>query len=392
MNRIPVSRLQQRLSQARAIMKDAGVDALVVYGNPSRIGGGGTFHHLVGWSPGGASSTLVIPAEGDVVVVSAGPNVTRVFNQRLDGFGSARAYTDGADFAAKTVSALKSTGAARIGIAGENDMSHQLQSAIATTFPTRVGLDRPLNQMRLARDADELAMQQRGADIAVAMVKTAMDVGRRPDATPAGIMTEVELCGRRMGSENAGLWLATGERPPTTYFELFELNETIGPKDRVQLGATLQMEGYFAQCLRTGVRGKPSQELLDCTARLIEMQDKALATLVPGQPLSRLSDVLEAEINAFCPYERTADPFRFQSCHSIGISYAEPSCAGVLNAGRDKSKDSEGPLVTENMVIEIHPNFTLPSLGHVCIGDMALVTATGARWITNASRELFRLD
>lgn len=391
MHRIPLSRLQQRLAKARAIMNDAGVDAVVVYGNPARIGGGGTLPHLVGWSPGGAASTLIIPARGEVAVVSAGPNVTRVFNQRLVGLGSASAYSDGADFANRTVAALRSTGARRIGIAGENEMSHQLRSPIAAAFPDRVALDRPLNEMRLARDADELAIQQHGADIAVAMVHTAMEVARRADARPADIMTEVEVCGRRMGSENAGLWLATGERPPTTYFELFELNETIGPRDRVQLGATLQLEGYFAQCLRTGVRGAPSQELRDCTARLIEMQDKALASLVPGQPLSRLSDVLEAEIDAFCPYERTDDPFRFQSCHAIGISYAEPSCAGVLNAGRDKSKDPGGPLVTENMVIEIHPNFTLPSLGHVCIGDMALVTATGARWITNAPRELVRL-
>ena len=187
-------------------------------------------------------------------------------------------------------------------------------------------------------------------------------------------MVEVEACGRRLGADSAGLWLATGEAPPVTYFELFELNPTIGPRDRIQLGTTVQVEGYFAQCLRTGALGKPSRELLDVTARMVEMQDRALETLVPGRPLSRLGDVLEAGIDAVCPYERTADPFRFQSCHALGINYAEPSCAGVLDASRDKANDAQGPLVAENMVLEIHPNFTMPSLGHVCIGDMALVT------------------
>ncbi len=388
---IPLSRLQLRLAATRAIMAGSGVDTLVVFGNPSRIGGGGVLHYLCGWSPGGAASTLIVPLSGDLQVVSAGPNVTRVFNQRLVGLGAATAYAGTADLARKTVAAVQALGGGTIATYAEGEMPVILRDALDQTFPRRASLDKLLHDMRLRRDDDEIAMHLRGAEIAVAMVDTAMRVGGMADATPAQIMTEVELTGRRMGSENAGLWLATGERPPTTYFELFELNDSLGPNDRVQLGATLQVEGYYAQCLRTGIRGTPTQELLDCTARLIDMQDKALATLVPGQPLSRLSDVLEAEIDAFCPYERTADPFRFQSCHALGINYAEPSCAGVLNAARDKSKDGEGPLVMENMVIEIHPNFTLPTLGHVCIGDMALVTATGAKWITDYPRELIRL-
>lgn len=384
--------LRKRLAKARAIMSEAGVDALLVCGNPSRIGGGGTLAHLVGWSPGESYSTLVVPMAGDLVVIAEGPNITSVFNQRLAGIGAAQAYSDGADMAAKTVHALRATDPARIGVAGEAQMSHQLHLSIAAAFPRKTSLDEPLDDMRLVRDLEELAIQQISTDVAEEMVHTAMNVARRGGATPLDIMAETEFRGRQLESENPRLWLATGEHPQSTYYELFELQRTIGPRDRIQIGTTVQMEGYFAQCLRTGVRGTPSRELLDCTARLVEIQDKALAALVPGEPLARLSDVLEAEIDAFCPYERTADPFRFQSCHAIGISYAEPSCAGALNAQRDKSRDAEGPLVTENMVLEIHPNFTLPSLGHVCIGDMALVTATGARWMTNLPRALIRLD
>jgi Xaa-Pro aminopeptidase len=43
------------------------------------------------------------------------------------------------------------------------------------------------------------------------------------------------------------------------------------------------------------------------------------------------------------------------------------------------------------MVIEVHPNFTVPDLGHVCAGDMALVTASGAEWITAFPRGLVEL-
>ena len=63
-----------------------------------------------------------------------------------------------------------------------------------------------------------------------------------------------------------------------------------------------------------------------------------------------------------------------------------------MNPERDRSKDSSLPLIAENQVFEIHPNFTIPGLGHICIGDMALVTASGAKWITSTPREIVRLD
>ena len=126
-------------------------------------------------------------------------------------------------------------------------------------------------------------------------------------------------------------------------------------------------------------------------ARLVEMQDRALATLAPGRPMQNLVDRLEADIDAYCPYSRASDPFRFQSCHALGINYAEPSCVTALSPDRDRGADANLPLIRENMIFEIHPNFTLPELGHVCIGDMARVTATGAEWITNTPRELILL-
>lgn len=389
--RIPQARLSERVARTRTIMAGAGVRTLLIFGRPARLGGGGPLAYLAGWAPGTAASSLILPAEGDLVVISAGPNITRVFAQRLVGLGAARAYADEADLARKTVDALVAAGGP-IGTFGEADMGRAMYQALSDAFPTRTSLDQPLNDMRLFRDADEVVLHQRGAEISVEMVRTAMDIGSRQGATPADIMVEAEARGRRLGAEFAGLWLATGEAPPVTCFELFELEPTLGSNDRIQLGTTVQVEGYFAQCLRTGALGKPSRQLLDVTARLVEMQDRALETLVPGEPLFRLSDVLEAGIDAVCPHERSADPFRFQSCHALGINYAEPGCAGVLNAARDKRNDAQGPLVAENMVIEIHPNFTMPSLGHVCIGDMALVTPAGARWITNLPRDIVRLD
>jgi Xaa-Pro aminopeptidase len=164
--------------------------------------------------------------------------------------------------------------------------------------------------------------------------------------------------------------------------EQMELTDRIGPHDRVQLGTSLTYQGYFAQGLRIGTLSKPPAKLLEYADILTEIQDAALAVMRPGAKLHLVSDAIESAIDEHCPYERSKDPFRFQSCHGLGLNYVEPGMARDLNAKRDKTVDPAGVSMAENMVIEIHPNFTHPDLGHICAGDMALITASGAQWLT----------
>lgn len=390
-DRISDARLLERIASARAIMDDAGVEVLLVYSHPRP--GGGVLHYLSGWSAW-TGTVLLLPREGRGIILAAGPNNTRVFNQRCSFFADARAYGPVAPLDKLIEAGLSELGAlgGKIGVSGTPYMPATLKASLDGMVREQVFLGDALDALRLVRHEDEVRMHQHAADISVAMVQRVMDLARLPGTTPSDLMIEAELAGRKAGADSASIWLATGVAPPTTYFELFELNETIGPRDRVQLGATVTYEGHFGQCLRTGVRGGISKEMQDCWDRMIEMQDRALATLVPGAPMQNLVDTLEADIDAYCPYTRATDPFRFQSCHALGVNYSEPSYVQAVNPERDRSKDGELPLIAENMVFEIHPNFTIPGLGHVCVGDMALVTSTGAKWITNMPRELIRLD
>jgi len=391
LDRISDDRLTERIGKARAIMADAGVEVLMVYSHPKP--GGGVLQYLAGWAAR-AGTILLLPRQGRGIILSAGPNNTRVFNQRCGFFADARAYGPNASLEKLLGVALGEFGVAggKIGVSGTPYMPAPLRAALDGYVKEQVFLGDALDALRLVRFDDEVRMHQHAADISVAMVERVMELARRPSTTPSDLMIEAELAGRKLGADSASIWLATGEEPPTTYFELFELNPAIGPKDRVQLGATVTYEGHFGQCLRTGVRGGISPEMQSAWDRMIEMQDRALATLVPGAPMQNLVDTLEADIDAFCPFTRATDPFRFQSCHSLGINYSDPSYVQAVNPERDRSKDGSLPLIAENQIFEIHPNFTIPGLGHICVGDMALVTATGAKWITNTPREIVRLD
>lgn len=234
-------------------------------------------------------------------------------------------------------------------------------------------------------------MHRLGAGISDAMIEVAMAAAVQPGMTGARLMAEIEHAGRIRGAGTPGAWLAIGDRPVTTFMEMVEVGAPIGPADRVALGTNLTYEGYFAQGLRMGVRGGPSSALKDRATALIEIQDATLEVLRPGALLHQVSDVIESLIDQLCPYRRDEDPFRFQSCHGLGLSYVEPGMARALNVRRDRSLDPGGVHVRENMVLQIHPNFTDPQLGHVCAGDMAVVTALGAEWITAYPRGLVEL-
>jgi Xaa-Pro aminopeptidase len=393
-DRIPDAQLLARLAEVRRIMATEEVDRLVVFGAPRRTSGGGTVHYLTGWTPLGSPTILLVGLDGPVRILADGPNVARVLRKRAELLGETQTVMGGAPAFARAVHeslASMPAGGGRLAVAGGAQMPLVLHEAIAAATRAPVALDRQLEALRLIRTAEEVAMHARAAAISDAMINRVMELAARAETTPAALMAAAEHEGRRLGADFSGLWLATGERPPTTYFELFELDPELGPHDRIQLGTTLSYEGHFGQSLRMGIRGRPSQAIRDCASRLVDMQEEVLSLMRPGVPMHQIVDRLEALIDADCPYERLSDPFRFQSCHALGVDYSEPAYATALSPARDRSSDGDGPLLAEHMVFEIHPNFTLPELGHVCAGDMAVITASGAKWLTGTPRGLVEL-
>ena len=395
--RIAEATLRRRIAAARAVAEKLDVEALLLYAAPRRLEGGtqttGNVHYFTGWTPLGAPSAIVLPAGGEPIVIAGGSNEARVFRERAGGFAEVRQGSRARPFAELIRTALVDgrNVRPRVGIAGGREMPAALHGPLAEACEF-VAADRPIHDLRLVREPEEVACHRRAAAMSDRMIQRAMDLAVVPGVTPAEIMSEVEFAGRRMGADLAGLWLATGPAPPVTCFELFELPPAIGPHDRIQLGTIVSYEGHFAQGLRVGVRGRASRELKDCAQALTDIQDAALAELVPGRPVHRVVDIIEGLIDRHCPFSRSADPFRFQSCHGLGLDYSEPCMSGSLSPDRDRAGGADGPLIGENMVFEIHPNFTVPGLGHVCVGDTAVATPQGGELLTRFPRGLVMLD
>lgn len=375
-----------RIRQGRRLLDQLGLDALMAYSAPRGLAAGTRTSGNIGWfagfSPIWASSLLVLTPER-AAIIAPGKNEVRLFTTRVGeafevlGPGPAGIMDRATELLA---------GYTQVGTAGAAELPLAFAAQLASAQPRATAIDPDLRALRLKREPVEIALHRRASEISDAMIARAFAYAATPGATPARLMAEVEHEGRAHGADVSRLWLATGPTPPVTYFDMFELPTTLRRGDRVQLGTMVSYEGYFAQGLRIGSLGLPDPLLVDAVDRICAIQDAALEQIWPGQPVHGLVDLIETRINAICPFSRNTDPFRFQSCHGLGLDYSEPGVAEALSPRRDRSQDATRPVFQPGMVFEIHPNFTLPGLGHVCAGDVALVTETSAEWLTRFPR------
>jgi Xaa-Pro aminopeptidase len=388
---VGLGRVPERLAAARAAIAATGSTALVVAATGAGESGS-ILRYLLGWMPANSDAFLVLPVDGEPVLVSADRNRARAFGMRLNGAVRVHKTLDAIAALRRELGAIRS--GARITAMGIGDLtvtrSAQFTAALDgfdVVFDESAVVD--LRARRVAIDADAHVTATRIADAIVQHVLTL--AGTRGMSGPE-LMAQAEYVGRRLGADSAGCWLAIGDRPAETYFDMFELLDDVPRTARVQIGATVMADGVFGQVLRIGVFGEPDAQLLTMADELVRLQDAALAAIRPGEPITVIGDVLEAGIDRLTPLSRADDPFRFQSHHAMGASYSEPWAAPFTDAARDRSRDAGAPVLVPGQVYEIHPNFTHPVLGHVCAGDVALVTDDGARWLSRTPRGILRLS
>lgn len=388
---IPQGVLEERIERAREMAAERGLVALVLC-SASRAGGagqsGGNTAYFLGYSTFNGPAALLVPTKGRPIVFGPGSNEKRMLKARVSTVAEVR---QAADFGVGIAEALSEFGIrddAPIGLAGRPDLPVRVERNLTARLPRLIDVDAAVHELRAVVDPSDVEHQREASRISDLMIARAFEAAMEPGMTPARLMAEVEFAGRALGAESAKLWLAVGPNPPITSFEYFELAPTISLGDRVQLGTTVCVEGHFTQGLRMAILGEPSRELVKTVDTLLGIQDAALAVMAPGKPAHAVSDVLESLVDANCPYTRQDDPFRFQSCHQLGLDYSDPPLAYALSASRDKRLDAQGPVLRVGQVVEIHPNYNLPGLGHVCAGDAAVVTETGAEWLTRYPRGL----
>ncbi|TCO59582.1 M24 family metallopeptidase [Actinocrispum wychmicini] len=377
--------LERRLATLRRRAEADGLDAVVVVGAPACLGpvadSPGNVRFLTGWMALYSPAVVVVPCDDQAVVIAVGPHDTRGFASRAGDIFDVRRIAGGPAPFAEAISDVLGT-TRRVGVAGLSELANPLASVV----PSGVAYDGVLHELRLNHYGEFIGLAETVAAISDAMVEAVLTAAAERPCTGADLMTLTEQVGRSLGADYARCWLATGTRPETTYFELTELRAEVAEGHRVQIGTTVAYEGFFGQSLRMGVIGEPTALLAEHAARLTEIQDVAARLMKPGVSLRDFARRITDMVDDACPYDGT-DPFRFQLCHGLGLSYSEPGMRGVSGVAQVDPRFAD-VVFAQDMVIEVHPNYSVPGLGHVCAGDMARVTAAGGVWLTRSARGL----
>ena len=154
-------------------------------------------------------------------------------------------------------------------------------------------------------------------------------------------------------------------------------NLVFEPGDVLVTGASAPLWGYLSELERTMFVGEPSPEHERMFARMLELQDTALAAIRPG---ARCSDVDRA-VRALFDEHDLWPYWRHHTGHAIGLRYHE---GPFLDSGDDTE-------IRPGMVFTVEPGLYSPGLGGFRHSDTVLVTDDGIEILTYYPRDLASL-
>ena len=404
--------IERRVAKVRQRMRDRDLGALVVYAAPTDLGlstlTAGNIRYLCNWADKFQPSLMVLPLDADPVLLvyaTLNKHWARELNMWVHDI---RTEEDSSVYGTVAREILNERGIppGGVGVVGRVEMPEPGFKGL-TSGPSPwefVDADDIINEERVIKEPAEIELHRMAAKISDSMLYAVMNGAREPGKQAWQLMVDMEYEGRSLAAEYASGWLATGPEPDFITIKLSHNMRQLQGGDRIQAGTYVVYDGYWGHGLGMGIKGKASPELKHYFDAILEVQNAGIRRLKPGARLRDAVNAMEAAIDEYCPLTWEEDPLRFHPGHGLGLSYydplvtdAFPQSAHFSDSGRtDRGGTWRGQKATDlkvqaGMVIELHPNFSVPGLGIICIGDVVLVTESGVELLTKFPRELFEI-
>jgi Xaa-Pro dipeptidase len=360
---------RERRARLVEAMAEAGIEALVVYGNAWQ----GDYLRY-------AADYGILEGHGIAIVTAAGG--LELFLDSAVEVERAEAETEGVavalapDIGRAVAARLDRIANHRIAAAPRRFLPGFLADA-ARGFTLEDGtalMDRLLMH-KLPGELDAVRRAARLADEAYAVFRKSAIPGRR----------QYELCGaveaylRAEGCPDNFMILGSGGRevmgmtPPS--------DRVIATGDLVTTELTPSVEGYYAQICRTLVVGKANAAQRRAHALYLEALEAGIAAVRPG---ATAGDVARAENDVFRRHglgDYVTDRYTRVRGHGLGL-FAD-SKPHIL--------EDVDTVLAPGMALVVHPNTYHPEIGYMVLGDAVLVTETGAEILIRTPRELFEM-
>ena len=226
---------------------------------------------------------------------------------------------------------------------------------------------------KLPAELDALRRAARLADEGYAVFRDAAQPGKRQfELTGA-----VEAFLRGMGCPDNFMILGSGGRdvmgmtPPS--------DRVVVAGDLVTTELTPAVDGYYAQICRTLVVGKATDAQRRAHALYLEALEAGIAAVRPG---ATAADVARAENDVFRKYglgDYVTNKYTRVRGHGLGL-FAD-SKPHIL--------EDVDTVLEAGMALVVHPNTYHPEIGYMVLGDAVIVTERGAEVLIRTPRVLF---
>jgi len=235
-----------------------------------------------------------------------------------------------------------------------------------------VPIDGLVEQMRVVKDADEIAVLRRAiymTDEAYIAVTSEL----RPGQTEKQIAWALERALRERGADGMsfGPSVAAGPHAAVPHHEPSDY--PVRPGDPIWIDMGAKLDGYCADLTRSFCLDTASDEFLKTWDLVLAAQRAALAGL-RGGITGNQADALSRDV--FTAAGR-GDEFGHSLGHGVGL---------MIHEGPRLAAASDEPL-QPGMVVTVEPGLYVPGWGGVRIEDVALVEPDGVAILSNAPKQ-----
>lgn len=229
-----------------------------------------------------------------------------------------------------------------------------------------------LGRLRMQKDAEEVELIQRNAEIADRAMEAAFRAVR-PGVTELAVADAVAASFARDGVEGVDFAIV-GSGPNGAFPHHLAGERVLQPGDAVVIDIGARKWGYHSDITRMGFLGEPDPEYLRVHGVVEEAVRAALAAVRPGVS-ARVVDQAARDVIDRAGY---GEFFTHRTGHGLGLDPHEPPyITGVSEL-----------VLREGMVFSIEPGVYLPGKFGVRLEEIVTVTAAGVRVFSGLGRGL----
>jgi Xaa-Pro dipeptidase len=255
-----------------------------------------------------------------------------------------------------------------VGMAGLSFLPSGIASRVTATPRHARRADEVLFDAARTKTDREIAQAREAARIAELGYARLLQIAR-PGMTEDRLALELKWYMKTLGAEDNFLLLCAG---PHNHAVQPSTGRKLAEGDIVLAEITPSVGGQLTQICRTVMIGKPSAELAQKYALVVEAMQHGIAAAKPGFAMSEVCRAINAVLEAQGYGKYCHPPHIRRRGHGLGFSSTRPGDVSLDNT----------TVLEPDMLFMIHPNQYLPETGYLLCGEPVLMTSEGAEVLT----------